>query len=84
MPALTAERRQQLVKQVRKEGEEAKIRVRHIRREYNDIFRDAERDGEIPEDDMRKFLEKVQELTDKETQAIDDAIAAKEKEVLEV
>lgn len=84
VPALTAERRQELVRQVKKIGEDAKIRIRHVRREYNDIFRQAEKDGELPEDDTRKMLDKVQSSTDENVKKVDELVEAKEAEVSEV
>lgn len=84
VPPLTAERRQDLVKQVRKHGEDAKVRIRHVRREYNDIFRDGEKDGDISEDDLRRYLARVQERTDSNVTKVDELMAAKESEVLEV
>ena len=84
IPPLTAERRQDLVKQVRRAGEDAKVRVRHVRREYNDPFREAEKDGDISEDDSRRLVGKVQEATDEAVRRIDSAIAEKESEVVAV
>jgi ribosome recycling factor len=84
VPPLTAERRQDLVKQVRKHGEDAKVRLRHVRREYNDIFKDAEGEGDISEDDLRRYLARVQERTDAGVTRVDELMAAKEAEVLEV
>lgn len=84
VPPLTAERRQDLIKQVRKHGEDAKIRVRHVRREYNDTFKDAEKDGDIGEDELHRLLQKVQDATDASVKKVDAAMEAKEQEVLEV
>ncbi|TNE84375.1 MAG: ribosome recycling factor [Deltaproteobacteria bacterium] len=84
VPALTAERRQDLVKQVRRVGEETKVRLRHVRREYNDIFKAAEKDGDISEDDTRRLLAKVQEATDAGVVRVDEEVAKKEAEVQEV
>ena len=84
VPPLTQERRQDLVKQVRKAGEDAKVRVRHVRREYNDIFKTAEKDGDISEDDCRRYQGKVQEATDRTVADVGSEIAKKEEEVLEV
>ena len=84
VPALTAERRQDLVKQVRRIGEEIKVRIRGVRREYNDTFKDAERDGDISQDELDRFLERIQKATDDNVAAVDKAIGAKEAEVLEV
>ena len=84
VPALTAERRQDLVKQVRKIAEEMKVRVRQIRRDYNETFKDGHKDGDISEDQLHRFLQKVQDATDYNVKRIDEAMAAKETEVLEV
>jgi len=84
VPPLTAERRQDLVKQVRKFGEEAKVRIRHVRREYNDLFRDAEKESDISEDQLHRYLARVQERTDANVVRVDELMAAKEAEVLEV
>jgi ribosome recycling factor len=84
VPPLTAERRQDLVKQVRKHGEEIKVRMRHVRRDYNDMFKEAEGSGEIGEDALRKYLQKVQDTTDMFVEKADKLMAAKESEVLEV
>jgi ribosome recycling factor len=84
VPALTQERRQDLVRVVRKTGEDAKIRVRHVRREYNEIFKSSEKDGDISEDECRRLLGQVQEETDRRIKNIDDMLAAKEAEVVEV
>jgi len=84
VPALTADRRQDLVRQVKKFAEDSRIRVRHIRREYNDTFKDAESEGDISEDELHRFLAKVQEQTDAAMKRIDSAAEAKEAEVVEV
>jgi ribosome recycling factor len=84
VPALTADRRQDLVRQARRIGEDHKVRARAVRREYNDIFKNAEKDGEISEDDMHRFLKDIQTATDARVSQIDDAVTAKEAEVMEV
>jgi len=84
VPALTQDRRKELVKQVRGYGEDAKVRLRHVRREYNDTFKAGEKDGEISEDEMHRLLAKVQEATDAHVKKVDDLVSAKEAEVLEV
>ncbi|HHO52258.1 MAG TPA: ribosome recycling factor [Deltaproteobacteria bacterium] len=84
VPPLTQERREELVKLVRKAGEDAKVRIRHVRREYNEIFRGAEKDGDISEDDSRRLQAQVQEATDRFVSQIDTRVASKEEEVLEV
>lgn len=84
IPPLTQDRRKDLVKSCRKTGEDSKVRLRHIRRDYNETFKAGEKDGEITEDDLRRLLGKVQELTDASVKKVDDAVNAKEAEVLEV
>lgn len=84
VPALTADRRQELVRQVRKVGEDIKVRLRHIRREYNDIIKGAEKDGEISEDDSRRFLGRIQVATDDNVALVDSSMTSKEAEVQEV
>jgi len=84
VPPLTAERRQDLTRQVRKIGEDFKVRVRHVRREYNELFKGAEKDGDISEDESRRLVAKVQDATDSYIAQIDALISAKESEVLEV
>jgi len=84
VPPLTQDRRRDLVKIVRKAGEEAKVRLRNVRREYNDIFKTGEKDGDITEDDCRRLLEKVQTSTDQAVAKVDTLVAKKEEEVLEV
>jgi ribosome recycling factor len=84
VPPLTQDRRKDLVKIVRKAGEDAKVRLRNVRREYNDIFKTGEKDGDITEDDCRRLLEKVQTSTDQAVAKVDVLVAKKEEEVLEV
>jgi ribosome recycling factor len=84
VPALTQERRQELVKQVRRAGEEAKVRLRQVRREYNDIFKNGEKDGDLSEDDNRRLQALVQEATDTNIGILAKMVESKEAEVLEV
>ncbi len=84
VPPLTQDRRKDLVKMAKKAGEDAKIRLRHIRREYNEMFKAGEKDGDISEDDCRRLLEKVQESTDGYVARVDTMVEKKEAEVLEV
>lgn len=84
IPPLTGERRQALVKMVKKAGEEAKVRVRAVRRDYNEILKTAYDDKEITEDELNRSTEKVQKETDAHVKKVDDVCAIKEKEVLEV
>jgi ribosome recycling factor len=84
IPPLTGERRQALVKIVKKSSEDAKVRVRAVRREYNELLKTLSDDKDITEDELKKALEKVQQVTDAHVKKVDDVTAAKEKEVLEV
>jgi len=84
VPALTQDRRKELVKLAHRAGEDAKVRLRHVRREYNDIFKNGEKDGDISEDDCRRLLDRVQSATDDYVKAVDELVVKKEEEVLEV
>ncbi|WP_055070972.1 ribosome recycling factor [Clostridium massiliamazoniense] len=82
VPELTEETRKDLVKKVKKYGEDAKVALRSIRRDGNDKIKNMKKDGEITEDDVKKGEEDVQKLTDKFTKEIDTIISAKEKEIM--
>lgn len=84
VPALTEERRKELVKQVKKEAEEAKVAVRNVRRDGNDDLKKLEKNGEITEDDLRGYGEDIQKLTDEFIAKIDDTAKQKEQEILSV
>ena len=84
MPALTQERRQELVKLVKKMSEEARVALRGARRDANEMMKDALKEGAITEDDERKGLKTVQETTDKSVTKVDEISAKKEAEILEV
>ncbi len=83
-PPLTEERRKEIVKDVRKLAEDGKVAVRSIRRDAIDKFKTMKKNSEITEDDVKKGEGDVQKLTDKYIKSIDDATAAKEKEILEL
>ena len=83
VPALTEERRQGLVKQAHDAGEDAKIAVRQSRRDANDLLKDAEKDKEISEDELKRGLDNIQSLTDEFTKKVDAAVAKKEGEILD-
>ncbi|SFU75549.1 ribosome recycling factor [Alicyclobacillus macrosporangiidus] len=84
LPPLTEERRQELVKVVRKMAEEARVALRNIRRDANEDLKKLEKSGDAPEDEVRRATDKVQALTDRFVAEIDKAATAKEKEILEV
>lgn len=84
MPPLTEERRRDLAKVVRNEGEGARVAVRNIRRDANSDFKTLLKEKEITEDDARRAEEAVQKLTDKYVAMIDTVVADKEKELMEV
>ncbi|MGM9986525.1 MAG: ribosome recycling factor [Bacillaceae bacterium] len=83
-PALTEERRRDLVKQVKKLAEEAKVTIRNVRRDGNDDLKKLEKNGEITEDDVRGYQNDVQKLTDEHVAKIDAITKDKEKEIMEV
>lgn len=83
-PVLTEERRRELTKVVKKEGEEAKIAVRSIRRDNIDRLKTQKKNGEITEDDLKDAEKEIQTLTDKYIAEVDKIVEAKEKEIMEV
>ena len=83
-PQLTEERRRELVKQVKKYGEDAKVAVRNIRRDAMDYIKKLKKDSTITEDEQKKAEKDLQELTDKYIKKVDDACAVKEKELMEL
>ncbi len=84
VPALTEERRKEIVKQVKHKGEEQKLAVRNERRDAKELIEQGEKDGEIAADEAKKTMEKVQKETDDGVKRIDEMVAAKEKEVMQV
>lgn len=83
-PELTEERRKDLVKEVKKKGECAKVAVRNIRRDANDAFKKLGKGKEVSEDEVKELEENVQKLTDKYIKDIDKAIEEKSKEIMTV
>lgn len=83
VPALTGERRKEFTKQVKDMGEKSKIAIRNQRRDMNDMLKSIQKDGDITEDELKKALTKVQELTDEFSKKIDEVVAEKEKEIME-
>lgn len=84
IPPLTEDRRKDLVKQAKGHGEDAKVAVRNSRRDANNQLKDLQKDGDLTEDQLQRELKKVQEMTDKATAKIDEMVATKEKELMEV
>ncbi len=84
IPALTEERRKQLVKVVKKRAEEGKVAVRNIRRDANDDLKKMEKDKHLSEDDAKKEHDEIQKLTDAFIRKIDEVLEHKEKEIMEV
>ncbi|WP_213423281.1 ribosome recycling factor [Bhargavaea massiliensis] len=84
VPALTEERRKELVKVVKKEAEEGKISIRNIRRDANDSLKKLEKGGEITEDDQRGYSDDIQKMTDDHIRQIDEIAKEKEEEIMEV
>ncbi|RYI32104.1 ribosome recycling factor [Bacillus infantis] len=84
IPALTEERRKELVKVVKKESEDAKVAIRNIRRDANDDLKKLEKNGEITEDDLRGYSDDIQKMTDEHITKVDSITKDKEKEILEV
>jgi ribosome recycling factor len=84
LPALTEERRKDIVKQLKKMAEEAKVAARNIRRDANDELKKLEKNKKISEDDLKRAEKEVQDVTNSYIAKIDDVLAHKEKEVMEV
>jgi ribosome recycling factor len=84
VPPLTEDRRKDMVKQVRRRAEEARVEVRNHRREVADLLKKLLRDGDLSEDEERRELEALQKLTDRHVEAIDARSERKEAEILEV
>ena len=82
-PELTEERRKDLVKDIKKKGEAAKVAVRNIRRDANDAFKKLKKE-DVSEDEVKELEEKVQKLTDKYIKNVDAAVDAKAKEIMTV
>ena len=83
-PQLTEERRRDLVKDVKKMGEECKVAIRNIRRDAVDKFKAMEKKSEITEDDLKDLQDELQKATDASIKTVDEVVKAKEIEILEV
>ena len=84
IPQVTEERRVELNKTVKKMGEDMKVAVRNLRRDANDKVKKLEKSGDYTEDDRNETLDEIQKLTDEAIKTIDEIVADKEKEIMEV
>jgi len=84
LPPLTEERRKEIVKTLKKMAEDAKVALRNIRRDNNDELKKMEKDKKLSEDDLKRFEKEVQDITNSFVAKIDEVLAIKEKEVMEV
>jgi len=84
IPPLTEERRKEIVKQVYKRGEEAKIALRNIRRDGNEEMKKIEKEEHISEDETKRSIEEIQKTTDTYIKKVDEVVSHKEEEVMEV
>ena len=84
LPQLTEERRRELVKVAHRMAEEARVAVRNVRRDVLNEFKRAEKDGEVSKNDLGRAQDQVQKLTDAEVKAVDEMLARKEAEIMEV
>jgi ribosome recycling factor len=84
VPQLTEERRKELVKVVRHLAEECRVSIRNHRRDANEMIKEAQKDGEVAEDDAKKAQDQVQKITDGHVKRIDDLLRGKETEIMEV
>ena len=84
LPALTMETRYELVKKMKKYGEEAKISIRNFRRDGNDAIKKLEKNSDISEDDSKGYQEDIQELTDKYIAKVDEVVNAKEEDIMHI
>lgn len=84
LPPLTEERRKDMIKVVRAEGEGAKVAIRNIRRDVLSDIKSLLKDKEITEDDDRQAQDEVQKITDKYVAQVDEVLAAKEKDLMEI
>ena len=84
IPPLTEDRRKDLVKIVKRMGEEAKVTLRNIRRDTKDKVKKLEKEHEISEDNMHTKQEEIQKMTDSYVRSVDEVVVAKEKEIMEI
>ncbi len=84
IPPLTEERRKEMVKLVKRMGEDARIAIRNVRRDSNDALKKMEKEKEISEDELKRGEKDIQDLTDQYVKKVDELISSKETEVMEV
>ncbi|MSS73908.1 MAG: ribosome recycling factor [Candidatus Latescibacteria bacterium] len=84
IPQLTEERRKDLVRVVHKLAEEGRVSIRNARRDANEMLKEGEKEGEIPEDDCKKAQKQVQDLTDEYIKKVDEILKRKEADIMEV
>jgi ribosome recycling factor len=84
IPQVTEERRKELVKIIKKMGEDDKVAIRNERRDANEELKKQEKSGDLTEDDLKSELESIQKMTDKHIREIDEICAIKEREIMEV
>ena len=84
MPPLSTERRKEYVKLSKTKGEDTKVAIRNVRRDANEMIKEASKDGSITQDEEKRGLKVVQDATDAYVKKVDDLLAAKEKEIMEV
>ena len=83
-PPLTEERRKEICKQIKKQGEDSKVAIRSIRRDANEKFKALKKSSEVTEDEEKDLEDQMQKMTDKFCKRIDEIAAKKEKEILEI
>ncbi|HOD18356.1 MAG TPA: ribosome recycling factor [Candidatus Cloacimonadota bacterium] len=83
-PPLTEDKRKEIVKNLKKMAEDARVAIRNIRRDINEEVKKNKKDSEISEDDEKKFLKEIQEITDDWIKKVDEAEKVKEKEIMEI
>ena len=84
IPELTEDRRKELIKDMKKKGEESKIAIRNIRRDSNESIKKSEKAKEISEDDSKKQMDEIQKLTDKFIAKVDEVMKHKEEDILTI
>lgn len=84
IPELNEERRREMARVAAKYAEHARIAVRNVRRDGMDLLKRLEKDGDLSQDDQKIYADEIQDLTDKHIKAIDDVLAVKEKEIMQV